>query len=201
MHMNAQAENITRLLHQVRSGSKTAAGQLMEAVYTDLRAIARHSMAGERPDHTLQPTALVHEAYMRIFEGAAVDWQNRAHFFAVAASQMRRVLVDHGREYRASKRGRGLKVSLLEDRHASPLDNCEIEVVDELLDRLQRVDPAAARVVELKFFSGLTDKEVAEISHVSESTVRRDWGFARAWLVRQLAPAGPAAAGKIGKEP
>ena len=185
--MHAQAEQITRLLHQVRGGNKSAADQLLEAVYTDLRAIARRSMASERPDHTLQPTALVHEAYIRIFEGAAVDWQSRAHFFAVAAGQMRRVLVDHGREYRAEKRGQGLKVAFEEDRHASPMAGYEIEAVDELLQRLQRVDAAAARVVELKFFSGLTDKEVAEVTNVSESTVRRHWAFARAWLASQLA--------------
>jgi RNA polymerase sigma-70 factor (ECF subfamily) len=195
--MHAQAEQITRLLHEVRGGNKASADQLLEAVYSDLRVIARHSMAGERPDHTLQPTALVHEAYIRIFEGAAVDWRNRAHFFAVAASQMRRVLVDHGREYRAQKRGQGLKVSFEEERHGSPLADYEIEAVDELLDRLQRVDAQAARVVELKFFSGLIDREVAEVTNVSESTVRRHWAFARAWLASQLAPPAASSAQKI----
>ena len=119
--MHPQAEQITRLLNEVRGGSQASADELLEAVYTDLRGIARHCMAGERKDHTLQPTALVHEAYLRIFKGASVDWQNRAHFFAVAASQMRRVLVDHGREFRAAKRGQGLKVSLDEALHAAPL--------------------------------------------------------------------------------
>jgi len=184
--LNAEAEQITRLLHEVREGNRTSADQLFEAVYADLRGIARRSMAGERPSHTLQPTALVHEAYLRIFEGAQVDWQNRAHFFAVAASQMRRVLVDHGREFRAAKRGGGLKVALEDGRHASPMAECDIEAVDELLDRLQRADPEAARVVELKFFSGLKDREVAEVMGVSHSTVRRHWSFARAWLARQL---------------
>ncbi|MBV8847114.1 MAG: sigma-70 family RNA polymerase sigma factor [Bryobacterales bacterium] len=182
------AEEITRLLHEARRGNRASADRLLEAVYTDLRGIARRSMAVERPDHTLQPTALVHEAYLRIFEGAPVDWQSRAHFFAVAASQMRRVLVDHGREFRAAKRGRGLKVALEDSRHAAPLPECDIEAVDELLDRLQRADAEAARVVELKFFSGLTDKEVAEAMQVSHSTVRRHWIFARAWLARQLTP-------------
>jgi RNA polymerase sigma factor (TIGR02999 family) len=186
--MHAQTEQITRLLNEVREGNRASADQLLEAVYADLRGIARHSMAMERPDHTLQPTALVHEAYLRIFEGAPVDWQNRAHFFAIAASQMRRVLVDHGREFRAAKRGQGLKVVLDEGRHASPLADCDIEAVDELLDRLQRVDGEAARVVELKFFSGLKDREVAEVMQVSASTVRRHWSFARAWLIHQLTP-------------
>lgn len=187
--MNAEAEQITRLLHEVRDGNRASADELFEAVYADLRGIARHSMSGERSGHTLQPTALVHEAYLRIFEGAPVDWQNRAHFFAVAASQMRRVLVDHGREFRAAKRGGGLKVALDDGRHASPIAECDIEAVDELLDRLQRADAEAARVVELKFFSGLKDREVAEVMGVSHSTVRRHWAFARAWIARQLAGA------------
>lgn len=189
--MHAQAEQITRLLNEVREGSRTAADQLLEAVYTDLQGIARRSMAGERPDHTLQPTALVNEVYMRIFQGASVDWQSRAHFFAVAASQMRRVLVDHGREFRAAKRGCGLKVVLEEGRLASSAVDCDIEAVDELLDRLQRVDREASRVVELKFFSGLKDREVVEVMGVSASTVRRHWSFARAWLLHQLAPPAP----------
>ena len=187
--MHAQAEQITRLLNEVRAGNRASADQLLEAVYTDLRRIARHSMAGERPNHTLQPTALVHEAYLRIFEGAPVEWQSRAHFFAVAASQMRRVLVDHGREYRAAKRGQGLKVALEDGRHAAPLAECDIEAVDEMLELLRRVDARAARVVELKFFSGLNDREVAEVLGVSHSTVRRHWSFARAWLLHQLGPA------------
>jgi RNA polymerase sigma factor (TIGR02999 family) len=187
--VTAEAEQITRLLHEVRDGNRASADQLLDAVYTDLRGIARHFMAGERSGHTLQPTALVHEAYLRIFEGAPVEWQNRAHFFAVAASQMRRVLVDHGREFRAAKRGGGLKVALEDGHHAAPLAECDIEAVDELLDRLQRADAEAARVVELKFFSGLKDREVAEVLQVSHSTVRRHWTFARAWLRRQLAPA------------
>ncbi|HXK02196.1 MAG TPA: sigma-70 family RNA polymerase sigma factor [Verrucomicrobiae bacterium] len=186
--MHPEAQPITRLLKEVRDGDPAAANQLLEAVYSNLRGIARHFMAGERPDHTLQPTALVHEAYLRIFCGGEVDWQSRTHFFAVAAAQMRRVLVDHGREFRAAKRGQGLKVALEQDRHAAPLPECDIEAVDELLVRLERTDAAAARVVELKFFSGLNDHEVAEILQVSHSTVRRHWTFARAWLLRRLQP-------------
>jgi len=187
--MHPQAQTITHLLKEVREGNRAAANQLLEAVYADLRGIARHFMAGERPDHTLQPTAVVHEAYLRIFRGAEIDWQSRTHFFAVAAAQMRRVLVDHGREFRAAKRGQGLKVVLEEGRHAAPLPECDIEAVDELLARLEKLDPAAARVVELKFFSGLSDSEVAGVLQVSHSTVRRHWTFARAWLLRRLDPA------------
>ncbi|MFN7922339.1 MAG: sigma-70 family RNA polymerase sigma factor [Bryobacteraceae bacterium] len=193
--MSAQAEQITQLLHQVRGGDRASADRLLEAVYSDLRGLARHYMSAERAGHTLQPTALVHEAYLKIFAGAPVDWKCRAHFFAVAASQMRRVLVDHGREFRADKRGHGLKISLEDALHASPLAECEIGEVDQMLERLQRVDAEAARVVELKFFSGLADREVAEVLGVSHSTVRRHWEFARAWLVRHMAtpPTGPGA--------
>lgn len=187
--MHAETEQITRLLTEVRCGNQASMNRLLEAVYDDLRRIARRSMVGERPGHTLQPTALVHEAYLRIFGGAPVEWQNRAHFYAVAASQMRRLLVDHGREYRAAKRGHGLKVALEENAYAAPLAECDIEAVDELLLRLQRVDEEAARVVELKFFGGLKDREVAEVLNVSHSTIRRHWTFARAWLVHQLTPA------------
>jgi RNA polymerase sigma-70 factor, ECF subfamily len=186
--MHSGAEEITRLLTEARDGNRAAADQLFEAVYADLRGIARHSMVGERLDHTLQPTALVHEAYLRIFGGAPVDWKNRAQFFAVAAKQMWRVLVDHGREFCAAKRGQGLKVALEDDRHAAPLPEFDVEAIDELLDHLQRADAEAARVVELKFFAGLTDEEAAETMRVSHSTVRRHWSFARAWLARQLAP-------------
>jgi RNA polymerase sigma factor (TIGR02999 family) len=145
--MHSKTEQITRWLNEIREGNDASADQLLEAVYSDLRGIARHFMAGERPDHTLQPTALVHEAYLRIFAGSPAQWQNRTHFFAVAASQMHRVLVDHGREFRAAKRGFGLKVALEEGRHASPLAECDIETVDELLERLQRVDAQAARLL------------------------------------------------------
>jgi RNA polymerase sigma factor (TIGR02999 family) len=190
--MPAEAAQITKMLGDVRSGKRDAANQLMEAVYSDLRGVAHRFFASERPDHTLQPTALVHEAWLRIFSGAEVDWRDRSHFYAVAALQMRRILVDHGREFRAAKRGGGFKVALDENRQASPLGACEIGEVDELLDRLQRTDAEAAKVVEMKFFAGMTDEEVAAELGCSHSTVRRHWLFAKAWLVRQMtdSPAG-----------
>ncbi|MEO8660261.1 MAG: ECF-type sigma factor [Bryobacteraceae bacterium] len=187
--MPMKADDITGLLQQIRSGRKDLADQVMNAVYTDLRMVARRRMAGERPDHTLQPTALVHEAYLRIFQGSDIDWQDRAHFFAVAAMQMRRVLADHGREFRAAKRGEGLKVMLDDTFSAAPSVPCEFDVVDELLERLHRVDPKAAKVVELKFFGGLSDREVAEVTGQSFATIRRHWIFARAWLASELSPA------------
>jgi RNA polymerase sigma factor (TIGR02999 family) len=174
------------MLDAVRNGDPGAANQLVEAVYSDLRGIARRLFARERPDHTLQPTALVHEAWLRIFSGAEVAWNDRIHFYAVAARQMRRLLAEHGREFRAQKRGGGLKVVLDDKLHGSALPDCEFDEVNELLQRLERTDPEAARVVEMKFFSGMTDEEVAAELGCSHSTVRRHWSFAKAWLVRQM---------------
>jgi RNA polymerase sigma factor (TIGR02999 family) len=184
--MPAEAAQIAHLLDDVRKGSREAANEVMEAVYTDLRAVARRFFASERPDHTLQPTALVHEAWMRLFSGAKMDWRNRGHLFAVAVRQMRRILVDHGREFRAAKRGNGFKLSLDENCHALPLAGDKIEEVDELLNRLHRLDAEAANVVEMKFFAGMTDEEVALELGCSHSTVRRHWTFAKAWLVHEM---------------
>jgi RNA polymerase sigma factor (TIGR02999 family) len=186
------AAQITKILSDIRAGEKAASNELIEAVYSDLRGMAHGIFASERPDHTLQPTALVHEAWLRIFSGAEVDWRDRSHFYAVAACQMRRILVDHGREFRAAKRGNGLKV-VLDENQASPSNACEIGEVDELLDRLARSDPEAAKVVEMKFFAGMTDEEVAAELGCSHSSVRRHWAFAKAWLVRQMtgSPANP----------
>jgi RNA polymerase sigma factor (TIGR02999 family) len=177
---------ITEMLGEVRRGSPEAADRLMEAVYADLRGIAWRFMGSERPDHTLQPTALVHEAYLRIFSGAEVEWHDRNHFYSIAAIQMRRILVDYGRERRAAKRGGGLKVSLDEGRHGAAFADCDVELVDELIGRLRRQDEPAARVVEMKFFSGMADREIADALGCSHSTVRRHWVFAREWLARHL---------------
>lgn len=187
-----QQIEITNLLRGVREGDSDAEGQLIKAVYADLRRMARRSMAGERRNHTLQPTALVHEAYLRIFRGAPVDWRDRAHFMAVAASQMRRVLIDHGRAFRGPNRGGEFKVALDETMVANPKTACDVEVLEDLLERLRKTDPTASRVIELKFFSGLTDKEVAEVLSTSHSSVRRHWVFARAWMGKHLAGRGSA---------
>jgi RNA polymerase sigma-70 factor, ECF subfamily len=184
--MPSDAAQITKMLGEVRGGDSAAASQLMEAVYSDLRGIAHRLFVAERPDHTLQPTALVHEAYLRIFSGAEVEWHDRNHFYAIAAMQMRRILVDFGREHRAVKRGCGLKVSLDDSRHAAAFADCDIELVDDLITRLRRQDGQAARVVEMKFFSGMTDREIADAIGCSHSTVRRHWVFAREWLARHL---------------
>jgi RNA polymerase sigma-70 factor, ECF subfamily len=182
-------EHVTTLLNGIRQGDRQAEGQLMDFVYTDMRKIAHHFMAGERRNHTLQPTAIVHEAYVRIFHGAQVDWKDRAHFMAVAASQMRRVLIDHGRAFRAGSRGGDMKIALDDVIVSRPAPPCDVEVIDEMLRRLQKTDPVAARVIELKFFTGLTDNEVAEVLNTSHSSVRRHWSFARAWMEKHLAAA------------
>jgi RNA polymerase sigma factor (TIGR02999 family) len=182
---------ITDLLREFQRGNAAVESELFAAVYADLRARARQCMASERASHTLQPTALVHEAFLRIFHGAGIEWQNRTHFLAIAARQMRRVLIDHGREHRAAKRGFGWKVSLTDHDAPNPEIGVDPEALEALLDRLQRADPAACQVVELKFFSGLTDQEVARALGVSHSTVRRHWKFARAWLRERLDVASP----------
>ncbi len=184
-----EPNEITGLLQDLRNGDSAAEGRLIEAVYADLRIIARRYMAGERKNHTLQPTALVHEAYMRVFRGAPVDWRDRAHFMAVAAGQIRRVLIDHGRAFRGPHRRGELKVALDETLVAGPSAPCDLEVIEDLLERLRRTEPQAAKVIELKFFSGLTDREVGEVMATSHSTVRRHWTFARAWMGKHLADA------------
>ncbi|HLJ30744.1 MAG TPA: sigma-70 family RNA polymerase sigma factor [Candidatus Angelobacter sp.] len=178
---------ITGLLHGIRNGDPDAENQLIKVVYKDLRKMARRYMAGERRNHTLQPTALVHEAYMRIFRGGMVDWQDRAHFLAVAAAQMKRVLIDHGRAFRGPNRGGDFKVALDETIVANPEAPCDMEVLKDLLERLSKTDATAAQVIELKFFGGLTDKEVAHELATSHSSVRRHWVFARAWMGKHLA--------------
>jgi RNA polymerase sigma-70 factor, ECF subfamily len=184
-----EPNEVTGLLRSLRQGDSAAEGQLMDVVYADLRRIARGYMAGERKNHTLQPTALVHEVYMRVFRGAPVEWQDRAHFLAVAAVQMRRVLIDHGRAFRGPNRGGDFKVALDETLVANPTGPCDMEVIADLLERLRKADSVAAKVIELKFFSGLTDQEVAEVLATSHSTVRRHWIFARAWMGKHLAAA------------
>jgi RNA polymerase sigma factor (TIGR02999 family) len=186
-HMALEAAEITKLLGDIRGGDAAAADRLMKAVYSDLHGMACRLFAGERSDHTLQPTALVNEAYLRIFSGAEVEWHDRNHFYAIAAAQMRRILVDYGRKHRAVKRGCGLKVSFDERRHGAAFAECDVELVDALIVRLRRQDGTASRVVEMKFFSGMTDREVADAIGCSHTTVRRHWVFARQWLARQLA--------------
>jgi RNA polymerase sigma factor (TIGR02999 family) len=181
------SHTITALLSRWRSGDQGAANQLMELVYDDLHRIASREMRREHGEHTLQTTAVVHESYLRICRSAPIDWKDRAHFYAVAARQLRRVLVDHARRLHSEKRGGGiLKLSLGEsDGAAVELDE-RLLAVDEALARLEALDPRAAKVVELRFFGGLSEVEAAEVLRISVATLKRDWDFAKAWLTGQL---------------
>ena len=178
----------TQALADHAAGDPDAASRLVPLVYDQLRALAGHYMRDERPDHTLQPTALVHEAYLRLIDIDKVDWRSKTHFIAMAARQMRRILVEHGRAHRAQKRGGALRrvtlsegVALTPDRELDPL------VLDEALQKLAERNERQCTVAELRCFGGLDMKEAAYLLGVSERTVKRDWRVARAWLRRELA--------------
>jgi RNA polymerase sigma factor (TIGR02999 family) len=182
------SHTITGLLRDWRSGSQKAAGQLMELVYGELHKIARREMRRERGEHTLQATALVNEAYVRLCGGSdQPNWSDRAHFFAVAAQQMRRILVDHARRVQTEKRGGGqVRLELLEGDGGTVGFDERLLAVDEALTRLYALDQRAANVIELRFFGGLSETEAAEALSISLATVKRDWDFARTWLAAQL---------------
>ncbi|TDI40834.1 MAG: sigma-70 family RNA polymerase sigma factor [Acidobacteria bacterium] len=178
--------DITRLLREWRDGDRDALDRLMPLVYDQLRRLARRHMAGERRDHTLQPTALVHEAFGRLI-GADIPWNDRVHFFAVAATTMRRILVEHARKANRPKRGGGMHRVTLEEGAASVLPpTVEILALDQALDRLAGFDPRKARVVELHYFGGMTYEEGAAALDLSPATFHRDLRLARAWLQREL---------------
>jgi RNA polymerase sigma factor (TIGR02999 family) len=184
--MTPETREITELLTRLSAGDKDAEAKVLALVYKDLRRLARHYLAAERRDHTLQATALVHEAYLRINKQSEFHWENRSHFFAVAARAMRRVLVDHARRVKAGKREQ-VKVSLETALVYSPGKPGELIALDEALDRLAGLDARQARIVEMKFFGGLSMEEIAENLDISVRTVKRDWTFARAWLYGELA--------------
>ena len=179
--------DVTRILLSLRSGDRSALEELLPAVYGDLRARAERFMRGERPGHTLQPTALVHEAYLRLVDQRQVDWQCRAHFFAAAAETMRRILVDHARTRGRRKRGGGAIQVTLDDVVAGGEEwDDDVLALNEVLERLARVDARQARIVELRFFGGLSVEEVAEVLDLSPRTVAYEWAHARAWLKVEL---------------
>ena len=183
----APRDDVTEVLNQMRGGDTRAADKLLPLVYDEFRALARHYLSQERGNHTLQPTALVHEAYMKLVDQTRVDWQGRSHFFAVAAQAMRRILVDHARSRQREKRGGGRARVLLDDAVAlSPQKDEDVLALDEALERLAALDPRQAKVVELRFFGGMSVEEVAQALSVSKRTVEGDWTFARAWLSREL---------------
>jgi RNA polymerase sigma-70 factor, ECF subfamily len=180
-------DRVTQLLQQWSHGDDSALAELTPLVYEELRRLAHHYMEGERPDHTLQTTALVNEAYLRLADQTASNWQSRAHFFAVAARAMRQILVSYARSNRAQKRGGGVaRIELDESAILSPEQSKEIVDLHEALERLGTLDSRKARVVELKYFGGLNYDEIAEVMKVSAVTVRRDWVFSKAWLYDEL---------------
>jgi RNA polymerase sigma factor (TIGR02999 family) len=177
----------TQLLARCRNGDKSALDQMTPLVYDELRRLARFFLAAERSDHTLQPTALVHEAYMRLADQRSVDWQNRAHFLGVAASMMRRILINHARARQAAKREGFTQALSLEDA-LGVFTNPRIDLLDlnRALQELTAMDPQQGRVVELRYFGGLTIEETAEVMGISPATVKREWGTARLWLLQQI---------------
>lgn len=184
--MSDSPGQVTQLLAEIRNGNKEAEARLVPLVYAELHRLAANFMHRERPDHTLQPTALVNEVYLRLV-GQQQDWQNRCHFFAIAAQIMRRVLVDHARAHHAARRGGNLQRIDLENL---PLGSEEfpakILALDEALSRLAEWDARQARIVELRFFVGLTEDEIASVLEISPRTVKREWSLARAWLYSHI---------------
>jgi RNA polymerase sigma factor (TIGR02999 family) len=177
---------VTRLLQSWSCGEKQALNELVPIIQSELRALAAACLRRERRDHTLQPTALVHEAYLRLVDQSQVQCQNRAQFFAIAANLIRQILVDHARHHRAAKRGGGNKVAIDEAAGVAQREEVDLVALDQALEDLARLDPRQSRVVELRFFGGLTEDEVAEVLDVSPITVKRDWRMARAVLHHQL---------------
>jgi RNA polymerase sigma factor (TIGR02999 family) len=185
--MSEQSSGITELLSSVRGGNREAESALVKLVYTELHQMAARLMRFERGDHTLQPTALVNEAYMRLISSGDRHWRNRTHFFAVAASAMRAILVDYARAHGAKKRGGDLhRVEMDHLVSFGPHNYEETLAVDEALHRLAQVDPRQSRIVELRYFVGLSEEEIAEALQISCRTVKRDWNVARAWLYGEL---------------
>ena len=185
--MMPQPEEVTILLKAMTSGDENAPEKLLPIIYNDLRRLAGAYLSNERKDHTLQPTALVHEAYIRLVDWENVSWQNRAHFFAVAAQVMRRILVDHARGKKAEKRGGfGQLLSLDEAVSFAEKKDVDLVALDDALNELEKSDARQAKIVELRFFGGLTIEETAEALRISPATVKNEWAFAKAWLRVEL---------------
>lgn len=192
----APAPEVTRLLMSWSKGDRSALEALMPLVYGELRQLASAYLRRERPGHTLQSTALVHEAFLRLVDQRGVEWRNRAHFYGIAAQMIRRILVDYARAQHAEKRGSGnMKLSLDEALAVPGKTELDLLGLDQALDRLAALDVRQARVVELRFFAGLSIEETAEVMELSPATVKREWTTARAWLFREMTR-GPEAPGK-----
>jgi len=186
--MPLSSEGVTQLLLDWSKGDQAALDKLMPLVYSELRRLASNYLRRERPGHTLQPTALVNEAYLKLVDQRNAKWQNRAQFFGIAAQLMRRILVDHARQHQAVKRGgsdqQRLSITSAEVLIKQP--ELDLLALNEALDELGRLDPQQSRIVELKFFGGLSIEEIAEVLGIGHATVERDWKMARAWLRKQL---------------
>ena len=181
------SENITRLLIELTHGDNAAVDRLLPLIYDELRSLAANYLRRERPDHTLQPTALVHEAYLRLVDQTRVNWQNRAHFFGIAAQMMRRILVDHARKHAADKRGGEVHLFSLDENIDKAIERSdELIALDDALKELAEIDEQKARIVELRYFGGLTVEETAEVLNVTPVTIKRHWRAAKAWLYGQM---------------
>jgi RNA polymerase sigma factor (TIGR02999 family) len=190
--VSGESASPTELLLAWGQGEAAALDRLMPLVHGELRQLARRYMARERPNHTLQPTALVNEAYLRLIEISRVQWRNRTHFLAMAARVMRRILVDVARAHRNGKRGGGVIKVGLDEAFAVADRPVELVALDEALRKLSAISPRQSQVVELHFFGGLTLEEAADVLEVSRDTVKRDWRFAKLWLLRELSSVAPA---------
>ena len=185
--MSQPADNVTKLLLDLSKGDRSAVDLLLPVIYDELRKLAANYLRRERPDHTLQPTALVHEAYLHLVDQTRVNWQNRAHFFGVAAHIMRRLLIDHARKHNAEKRGQDYeKLSLDENIDRSVERSGELIALDDALNALASFDEQKAKLVELRYFGGLSIEETADVLGVTPTTVKRHWRLAKAWLYGEL---------------
>jgi RNA polymerase sigma factor (TIGR02999 family) len=178
---------VTLLLKQWQAGNENALEALMPLVYSELRRLAASYLRRERPDHTLQSAALVNEAYLRLIDQTKIDWQNKAHFFGIAAQMMRRILVDHVRSHTASKRGAGMPALALDEAIVkAQSQSIDLMALDEALEKLEEADPQQSKIVELRFFGGLSIEDTANVLGISPATVKRGWAAARAWLYREV---------------
>lgn len=183
----ADSKGVTQLLIDAGKGDESALNEILPQIYNELHRLAAYYMSNERRDHTLQPTALLHEAYLRLIDQRRVDWKNRAQFLGLAAAMMRRVLVNHARERVAGKRGGGsARITLTLAPAIFEIPELTVLALDEALEKLAQLDQRKSRIIELKFFTGLTTEEIAEILGISVATVEREWKFARAWLYNAL---------------
>jgi RNA polymerase sigma factor (TIGR02999 family) len=185
--MSAASDEVTQMLMELRQGNQEAGSRLIPLVYRELRRIAAVHLRRESDQHSLQPTALVHEAYLRLIKIREIDWQSRSHFFAVSATLMRRILVDHARTAKAHKRGDGLNaISINDALLPAPQRAPEILALDEALHKLAQLNDRQAKIVEMRFFAGMSEEEAGDVLGVSARTVKRDWRVAKAWLFKEL---------------